>query len=46
MDTALRKQNVPAKLVRYPGDSHGGWPPWDMVHCYDQEVRRFAQYLE
>jgi dipeptidyl aminopeptidase/acylaminoacyl peptidase len=46
MYTALRKQSVPAKLVRYPGNYHGGWPPWDMVHRHDQEVRWFAQYLK
>ncbi|HLK63727.1 MAG TPA: S9 family peptidase [Bryobacteraceae bacterium] len=45
MYTALKKQHVPAKLVRYPGNYHGGWPPWDMVHRFDQELRWFRQYV-
>jgi dipeptidyl aminopeptidase/acylaminoacyl peptidase len=46
MYTALRKLHVPAKLIRYPGNYHGGWPPWDMVHRYDQEVRWFREYVK
>ena len=46
MYTALKKLRVPARLVRYPGNYHGGWPPWDMVHRYDQELRWFRQYVE
>jgi dipeptidyl aminopeptidase/acylaminoacyl peptidase len=46
MYTALRKQHVPAKFVRYPGNYHGGWPAWDMVHRYYQEVKWFGEFLQ
>jgi dipeptidyl aminopeptidase/acylaminoacyl peptidase len=46
MYTALRKLRVPAKFIRYPGDFHGGWPPWDMVHRYYYEIRWWQQYLQ
>ena len=45
MYRALRKQNIPAKMIRYPGNYHGGWPPWDMVHRYYNEALWFDQYL-
>jgi dipeptidyl aminopeptidase/acylaminoacyl peptidase len=45
MYTALKKQRVPAKFVRYPGEFHGGWSPWDMVHRYREELLWFRQYL-
>ncbi len=32
MYVALRKQQVPAKFVRYPDSYHGGWTPWRTVH--------------
>lgn len=44
MYTALKKRHVPAKFIRYPGNSHGGWPPWDMVHRYYHEMEWFKQY--
>jgi len=45
MYTALKKQQVPAKFIRYPGNFHGGWPPWDMVHRYYYELQWWKQYL-
>jgi dipeptidyl aminopeptidase/acylaminoacyl peptidase len=45
MYRALQKQHVPAKFIRYPGNYHGGWPPWDMVHRYYNEVLWLDQYL-
>jgi dipeptidyl aminopeptidase/acylaminoacyl peptidase len=45
MYTALKKLRVPAKMVRYPGDYHGGWPAWDMVHRYYQEAQWFREFL-
>ncbi len=45
MYTALKKRQVPARFVRYPGNFHGGWPPWDMVHRYYQELQWWRQYL-
>jgi dipeptidyl aminopeptidase/acylaminoacyl peptidase len=46
MYTALKKLRVPAKFIRYPGNFHGGWPPWDMVHRYYNEVQWWKQYLQ
>jgi dipeptidyl aminopeptidase/acylaminoacyl peptidase len=46
MYTALKKLHVPAKFVRYPGNYHGGWPPWDMVHRYYQEAQWWKEFLE
>ena len=45
MYRALQKQKVPSKFIRYPGNYHGGWPPWDMVHRYYNEVVWFDRYL-
>jgi dipeptidyl aminopeptidase/acylaminoacyl peptidase len=45
MYTALKKLRVPAKMVRYPGDYHGGWPAWDMVHRYYQEAQWLHEFL-
>jgi dipeptidyl aminopeptidase/acylaminoacyl peptidase len=45
MYTTLKKQKVPAKFVRYPGEFHGGWSPWDTVHRYQQEMLWWKQYL-
>lgn len=46
MYTALKKQHVPAKFIRYPGNYHVGWPPWDMVHRYYEEMSWLREYLE
>ena len=45
MYTTLKKRQIPAKFVRYPGEYHGGWSPWDMVHRYQQEMLWWKQYL-
>ncbi len=45
MYTALKKRRVPAKFIRYPGEFHGGWSPWDVVHRYQQEMLWWRQYL-
>jgi dipeptidyl aminopeptidase/acylaminoacyl peptidase len=45
MYTTLKKRQVPAKFVRYPGEYHGGWSPWDTVHRYQQEMLWWKQYL-
>jgi dipeptidyl aminopeptidase/acylaminoacyl peptidase len=46
MYRALVKQQVPAKFIRYPGNYHGGWPAWDMVHRYHNEMEWFKEYLK
>jgi dipeptidyl aminopeptidase/acylaminoacyl peptidase len=45
MYTALKKLRVPAKFIRYPGNYHGGWPPWDLVHRYYHELEWWREYL-
>ena len=45
MYTALKKRRVRAKFVRYPGEYHGGWSPWDMVHRYREELLWWRQFL-
>ena len=44
--TALKKQHVEAKFIRYPGNYHEGWPPWDMIHRYYQETAWWQEHLE
>jgi len=46
MYTALKKQRIPAKFIRYPGNYHGGWPPWDMVHRYYYELAWWREHLK
>ncbi len=46
MYTALKKLKVPAKMIRYPGNYHGGWPAWDMVHRYYQELQWWREFLQ
>ena len=46
IDWALVKQKIPAKFIRYPGNYHGGWPAWDMVHRYHNEMEWFKEYLK
>jgi dipeptidyl aminopeptidase/acylaminoacyl peptidase len=45
MYTALRKQKVPAKFIRYPDSYHGGWTPWNTVHRYQHELEWWKKYL-
>ncbi len=45
MYTSLKKRQIPAKFVRYPGEYHGGWSAWDTVHRYQQEMLWWKQYL-
>jgi dipeptidyl aminopeptidase/acylaminoacyl peptidase len=46
MYTALRKQRVTARMVRYPGMSHGGWTPWNTVHRYHEELAWWHRFLD
>jgi dipeptidyl aminopeptidase/acylaminoacyl peptidase len=45
MYMALRKQRVPARMVRYPDTYHGGWSPWNTVHRYHEELKWWQRYL-
>lgn len=45
MYTALKKRQVPARMVRYPDSYHGGWSPWNSVHRYWQELQWWDRWL-
>lgn len=45
MYLALRKQRVPARFIRYPATSHGGWGPWDTVHAAWQTLEWWQRWL-
>jgi len=45
MYTALRKQRVPARMVRYPASSHGQWTPGDEVHSWLQGLMWWRRWL-
>ena len=45
MYTALKKRQVPARMVRYPDSYHGGWSPWNTVHRYWQEMEWWNRWL-
>ena len=45
MYTALKKRQVPARMVRYPDSYHGGWSSWNTVHRYWQELLWWDQWL-
>ena len=45
MYTTLKKQGIAARFIRYPGEYHGGWSPWNTVHRFQQELIWWQQYL-
>jgi dipeptidyl aminopeptidase/acylaminoacyl peptidase len=45
MYTALRKQNVPARMIRYPDSYHGGWTPWRYLHRLYSTMEWWDQWL-
>lgn len=45
MYVALRKQNVPARMIRYPDSSHGGWTPWRYLHRLYSTMEWWDQWL-
>ena len=45
MYVALRKQQVPAKFVRYPESYHGGWTPWRMMHRMWVQLEWWEEWL-
>ncbi|MDH3223125.1 MAG: S9 family peptidase [Gemmatimonadota bacterium] len=45
MYVALRKQQVPAKFIRYPDSYHGGWTPWRYLHRVLSTVHWMDQWL-
>jgi dipeptidyl aminopeptidase/acylaminoacyl peptidase len=46
MYTALRKQGVPARMVRYPESYHGGWTPWRLIHRYWSSMQWWDRWLK
>lgn len=46
MYTALQKQGVPAKMIRYPDSYHGGWTPWRLLHRYWSSMQWWDQWLK
>lgn len=45
MYTALQKQGVPARFIRYPDSYHGGWTPWRTVHRYWASMEWWREWL-
>jgi len=45
MYTALQKQGVPARFIRYPESYHGGWTPWRTVHRYWASMQWWREWL-
>jgi len=45
MYVALRKQGVPAKMVRYPDSYHGGWTPWRYLHRLYSTMEWWDEWL-
>jgi dipeptidyl aminopeptidase/acylaminoacyl peptidase len=45
MYTALRKNRIPARFIRYPDMYHGGWTPWNTVHRYHEELAWWDRWL-
>lgn len=46
MYTALQKQGVPAKMIRYPDTYHGGWTPWRTLHRYWASMQWWDRWLK
>ena len=42
---ALKKNGVPAKVIQYGGQSHGGWGHWNNVHRIINELVWWDKYL-
>ena len=45
MYTALQKQGVPARMIRYPESYHGGWTPWRTLHRYWSAMQWWSRWL-
>ena len=45
MYVALRKQQVPARFVRYPESYHGGWTPWRTMHRTWVQLEWWSEWL-
>ena len=45
MYVALQKQQVPARMVRYPDSYHGGWTPWRYMHRLYSTMEWWDEWL-
>ena len=45
MYVALKKQQVPARMIRYPESYHGGWTPWRYLHRLYSTMEWWDQWL-
>jgi dipeptidyl aminopeptidase/acylaminoacyl peptidase len=45
MYTALHKQGVPARFIRYPDSYHGGWTPWRLLHRHWSSLQWWDMWL-
>ncbi|HSM61165.1 MAG TPA: S9 family peptidase [Longimicrobiales bacterium] len=45
MYTALRKQRVPARMIRYPDSYHGGWTHWRYLHRLYSALEWWERWL-
>lgn len=45
MYVALKKQGVPAKMIRYPDSYHGGWTPWRYLHRLFSTMEWWEEWL-
>jgi dipeptidyl aminopeptidase/acylaminoacyl peptidase len=45
MYTALRKQGVPARMIRYPDSYHGGWTHWRYLHRLYSTLEWWGRWL-
>jgi dipeptidyl aminopeptidase/acylaminoacyl peptidase len=43
---ALRRNDVPAKMIKYADVYHGGWGHWNNVHRIIHELKWFNKYLK
>lgn len=43
---ALRRNGIPAKMIKYADVYHGGWGNWNNVHRIIHELKWFNQYLK
>ncbi len=43
---ALRRNGIPAKMIKYADVYHGGWGHWNNVHRIIHELKWFNQYLK
>jgi dipeptidyl aminopeptidase/acylaminoacyl peptidase len=43
---ALRRNGVPARMIKYADVYHGGWGHWNSVHRIIHELKWFNKYLK